>query len=145
MTGCSLLFGPSEAPRDQTGAITASAAAADAFDIRAGDCLNEPASDEFATVEAVPCSEPHQLEAFHLFTVEQASFPKDEASWDGIIFPVCDPAYAGYIGRAYQDSELEYHYFTPTKDSWSQGDREVVCIVYGAEDRTTGSFKGSNR
>ena len=106
LTGCSLLFGPSEAPRDATGTITASAAAADAFDIRAGDCLNEPAKDEFATVEAIPCSEPHELEAFHLFTVEQASYPQDQDSWDDIIFPVCDPAFAGYIGRAYQDSEL---------------------------------------
>lgn len=144
LSGCSW-WGPTrDAPRDSAGAVV-SAGTVDANVLKVGDCLNEPDSEEFETVGAIPCSQPHDYQVFHVFTVTGRSYPSD-ARWDEL----SDPCYAGkyteFVGVSYDDSELDAFPFTPTDEAWSNGDRTIQCII-GEEDPTpvTGSLRGARR
>ena len=41
----------------------------------------------------------------------------------------CLAAFEGYVGAAYDDSDLEITTLFPTEASWKLGDRDIVCIA----------------
>ena len=141
--GCSLLP-PSEAPRDETGTINKEANA-DAFSIRVGDCINDPGDGEIDKVPVVPCSEPHEFEVFHEFSIQQTKFPETVEAMEELTFAACDPVFRTFVGRSFEESRLEYTSLEPTKLSWAEGDRVVQCLVTDPENgKITGSLAGSN-
>ena len=143
LAGCSLLPAP-EAPRNDSGAVEKEARA-DVSSIKLGDCLNEPGEGEISNVKVVPCSEPHQLEVFHGFTLAEDKFPESDEAMEKLILSTCDPVYETFVGRSYEDSELDYTTLEPTKRSWAGGDRTVYCLIGKADlSKVTGSLKGSN-
>ncbi|MFF5792287.1 septum formation family protein [Paeniglutamicibacter sp. NPDC012692] len=143
LAGCSLLPAP-EAPRNEAGAIEKEARA-DVFSLKLGDCINEPGKEEISDVKVVPCSEPHQLEVFHEFTLVEDKFPESDEAMEKLILSTCDPVYESFVGRSYEDSKLEYTSMQPTKLSWDEGDRTVHCLIgKGDLSKVTGSLKGSN-
>jgi hypothetical protein len=92
----------------------------------------------------VPCSQPHFAEAFHKFDLTDATMP-DETLMKQRASDGCTPAFDAFIGVAYNDSALDYYYFTPTTESWASGDREILCAVLDPAGDTTGSLAGANR
>ena len=46
----------------------------------------------------------------------------------------CLPAFADYVGRAYEASRLDIAWFQPTRDGWEDGDRSMQCAVYDPTD-----------
>ena len=139
VTGCSA--GPD---RDDTGVITESGEL-DAFSIKAGDCLDNPTEDgeEFESVAAVPCIEPHDMEAYALFDLPDGDLPADAALGD-LAAEGCLDAFKKYVGIDYQDSIYEVFWFNPTPESWEQGDQEIVCLARDPnEDKLTAGVKGS--
>ena len=54
----------------------------------------------------------------------------DPAAIDSASFEICLEAFDGFVGTPYVDSELDIYYLIPSEESWSDGDREVVCAVY---------------
>jgi hypothetical protein len=42
----------------------------------------------------------------------------------------CLDRFTGFVGIAYEVSELDILTLYPTQESWRQNDREVVCAVY---------------
>ena len=67
-----------DADRDASGAVTRSGEVL-VTDVRAGDCLDEDFTDEaMYTVDVVPCTEPHAIEAYAGFDLEAGDFPGDE-------------------------------------------------------------------
>jgi hypothetical protein len=42
--------------------------------------------------------------------------------------------------RAYQDGPLDVYYFYPSRFTWRQDDREVVCISLYLDDKRVGSL-----
>lgn len=68
---------------------------------------------------------------------------------DGAMFTLadatCEPAFAGYVGTPYLDSDLFYDYYLPTAEGWETGDREVICVVFDSDGPLTGSVAGSGR
>lgn len=65
------------ADRDEAGAIVDSGDVA-SDELRVGDCLNEPDSLEFETIAGVPCSDEHDVEVFHIYTLDAAAYPTDD-------------------------------------------------------------------
>ena len=57
----------------------------------------------------------------------------------------CAEAFAEFVGVDYNESELEINLLYPTGESWAEGDRELVCLVYDPEGPTVGTLAGAAR
>ena len=56
------------------------------------------------------------------------------------------PAFEAYVGKSFQDSELEVFWLSPTEEAWNDGDRSMQCALYHPRiHRLTESLKGSAR
>lgn len=143
LVGCSKLPAP-EAKRNEAGAIEKEAQA-DAFSVKLGDCLNDPGDGNITSVRVVPCSEPHELEVFHEFNLEGDQYPASDEDMEEQVLATCDPVFETFVGRSYEDSDLDYTTMEPTQGSWSDGDRAVVCMIANADySKVSGTLKGSN-
>ena len=133
-----------DADRDDTGAIV-DGGTIDAFHVRLGDCFDDPNSfdDEFSSLDGVPCSAPHDNETFAVFDVSYASYPEGDRMGE-LAQTSCIERFAGYVGRDYDSSSLDVITMYPSRESWQQSDREVMCALYDMEaNKLTGSVKGS--
>ena len=129
--------------RDDSGAIV-EAGTLDAFSVRLGDCFDDPDvyTEEFSSLPGVPCSEPHDNEAFAVFDLTMSEYPE----WDiaEISESSCIDRFEAYVGRDYETSALDVVTMYPTAESWAQNDREVVCALYDMSgEKLVGSVKGS--
>ena len=116
-----------------------------------GTCLFRGAqrSDdpEDRPVYVTDCATPHQGEVFHELTFESppgATYPGD-ASVSALADQICVDAFAGYVGIDFASSRLNFLYFYPSAETWSDGDRDVTCILYGSdpEELLRGSVAGT--
>ena len=148
LSGCSVVEGilpkPAETRDAQSGEIVGGGTT-DVFTLSVGDCLNdESSSDEVTEVPTVPCSEPHQYEVYGEVTLTGDEWPGEEAvtqqADDG-----CYAQFQAFVGIVYEDSSLEFNYYTPTKGSWEEmDDRLVTCVIFDTA-ATTGSLAGAAR
>jgi hypothetical protein len=115
--------------RDDSGAIVGQGSL-DAFEVRRGDCFNDPGyeADEFSNLPGVPCTEPHDNEAFAVFDLTLSSYPEYDIA--DISEASCVDRFETYVGRDYESSSLYVVTMYPSLESWDQSDREVVCAVY---------------
>jgi hypothetical protein len=134
------------AARSSTGEID-KAGDMSATDLRVGDCfdLKDPSEDTIEDVRAVPCTTQHTYELFFRGDMPNGDYPTDDA-FDSWTTSNCDPAFATYVGRSYEQSTLEVYYLVPTSDAWASGDRSVQCALYPSNDtHPTTSLKGSQQ
>ena len=131
-----------EADRDASGAIV-DEGNVNAFEVRVGDCFDDSgASDEITSLPGVPCSEPHDNEAYAVFDVTITSYPEGDGMWD-LATESCKERFESFVGLDYESSSLDIFTLYPTDASWKQNDREVVCAVYDMNaDKLVGSAKG---
>ena len=135
--------GPALVPRSRTARAAAAAAAAattaaglltsctttSVLALRTGDCLVNPQGDTITEVTRRDCSEPHDAEVIGTSTVTADELP-DQASLDAQARQDCLAAFADYIGRSYEDSDLELRWWVPTQESWDQADdRSITCLA----------------
>jgi putative regulator of septum formation len=58
----------------------------------------------------------------------------------------CIPAFGAYIGKAWDDTDLDIYWFVPTDDAWRSGDRTMLCAAfYPGIYRLTGSLRGTRQ
>lgn len=148
LSGCSVIDSvipkPAETRDAQSGEIVGGGST-DVFTLQPGDCLNDNSvSDEVTNVPTVPCSEPHQYEVYGEVVLEGDEFPGDDVinqqADDG-----CYAQFAAFAGIAYEDSVLDYTYYTPLQEGWEQlHDRLVTCLISDTGE-TTGSLAGAAR
>lgn len=133
------------AQRDDAGAIS-DAGTLHIEDLRVGDCFDFEDADEISDVEALPCSEPHGYELFHVATWSgRDAYPDEEALVDFVI-DTCVPAFDEYVGVAYEASVIDFVPFTPTEEGWDAGDRVIQCALIDPEQpRVTTSLRGADR
>ena len=131
-----------EADRDGSGAIV-DGGNVDAFEIRAGDCFDDVSSfDEVSSLPGVPCSEPHDNEAFAVVELTSESYPEGDAMMQ-LAHDSCLKRFDSFVGKNYESSSLEILTLYPTAEGWKQSDREVVCAVYDMDAaKLVGSVKG---
>ncbi len=115
------------------------------FSLEVGDCLNvSDLGNQVQNIPTIDCSKPHEGEAYASTKLDDGDFPGEEAvTTKAEAF--CTGEFQGFVGTAYDESEVYAYFLTPSSDSWGQGDREVVCIAYLDGDTTTGTLKGSGR
>jgi hypothetical protein len=147
LSGCTALSDlfPEEAARDDETQEISEAGQADVFTLAVGDCFNDQDAEEVQSVEAIPCADPHDYEAYHAFDLpdaEDAPFPGQDAvsltAQDG-----CIAEFGTFVGVPYEDAApLDFNFLSPTEGSWGEGDREILCIVMDAE-KTAGTLAGA--
>lgn len=113
-----------------------------------GDCVVDAlaAADDIAELGVVDCAQPHQVEVYALITDpgdDAAPWPGDqiliEASASG-----CLAAFEPYVGRAFEDSELDILTVLPTAETWAEGDRDTLCVTTRVDgDDLVGSVEAS--
>ncbi len=131
--------------RDDTGSIVESGGLG-AYALRIGDCFNFPEEDLIISLEALPCSQPHDAEAYHAFDQTGTDWPGSEEVSLSSDLGCFDP-FEGFVGVAWEFSELDYSYLEPTRESWEEGDdREVTCAITSYDgSKLIGSMRGANR
>lgn len=131
-----------ETSRDDAGTITEGGELS-VFQIRVGDCFNAGDDDTLETVDAVPCAEPHEFEAYAKFELPNGEYPGPEAL-QSQVEAGCVAPFESYVGVAYQSSSLYYFAIQPSADTWEdQDDREVLCSVTTEDGSArTGSAAG---
>ncbi|MFT3797956.1 septum formation family protein [Microbacterium sp.] len=118
----------------------------DIFSLAVGDCFGDLSDDDvLSSVTAVPCDQAHVYEVFYDFELPDGEYPDDDQVAD-ITWERCDAAFETFVGRAYDDSTLDYTYISPTEESWTNIDDRLVSCVIGSEGVTvTGSAQGSQQ
>lgn len=124
--------------------LVAAACSNNVFDLEIGQCFDDPDSfDEVANVAIVDCAEPHDNEVYYLFDLAGGDFPGDAGLGDSAV-DGCLDQFDGYVGVDYASSVLDIRYLIPTAETWRDGDREVVCILYQLDNgELTGSMRGA--
>ena len=121
--------------RNDAGEITASGGVG-AFQVRVGDCIQVPSgAEEVVSVEGVPCTTPHEAQAFASFSLpDLAAFPSPD-EMDSLAGRGCLKYWAGAIGTSYEsETRVDLNFMHPSQVSWDQqDDREVTCLVVSAD------------
>jgi len=116
------------------------------FEVAVGDCLNDAAqTGDVSAVPIVPCSEPHDSEIYAVIVMTDGEYPGDQPvvqqADDG-----CRAEFTAYIGVPAAQSRYMFNALYPTEDSWTGGDREILCrvalVTDGVIEKVTGSLKG---
>ena len=133
--GCS-----SEAPRNSAGAVTASAST-NAFAIKIGDCTGKLATGTIEGADLLPCDQKHYYEVYAASQMTDADFPGNEATGEQAE-KVCKDEFIAFIGVTPSKSKYEQFYLSPTAESWTLGDREILCLVGSDNGGISGSLRG---
>ena len=99
--------------------------------MRVGQCIQKPEADTVSTVDTVDCSTPHYAEVFLIHEVEGdgEDFPGNSLINDTAL-SVCVQNFEAYVGKRFVSSTLDATWMIPTKDSWAQNDRSIVCLAF---------------
>lgn len=126
--------------RDEEGSISEEGDLS-AFSMEVGDCFDDPDSLTMGTnstvfeLPAVPCNQPHDNEVFALIDLEGDD--DDYPGQDAVLTEGqerCEAAFEDYVGVSFDESALSMDpYLFPTEQTWSAGDREIVCALYAAD------------
>lgn len=131
--------------RDEDGNVTEAAEDADVFEVRVGDCLGDfDDSGQVTEVSLTPCEDEHGQQAYAATELPDGDFPGEDA-FRAEAGEVCVTEFETFVGLPYAESELDYTWLQPTEESWEQGDRELVCLVYDPAGPVTGSLEGAGR
>lgn len=110
--------------------------------LRTGDCVNQLVEgDDINRLPRVECSEPHQGEVVGKFSLEGSTFPGEDSvneQAESRCFDLLDE----YSPSTKDDDTIGLYYVIPTRASWAQGDREVICMAEHIEGPRTGSIRG---
>jgi Septum formation len=123
-----------------------------AIDLEVGVCIADASAftgrrvNEITEAETIPCRLDHQAEVYgrsDLGGGDDAPFPgvgnlRRQAQEE------CRAGFEDFVGIRWTQSELEIATLWPSPDSWSVGDRSIVCAVFRLDGQPmTGSARGS--
>lgn len=106
--------------------------------LQVGDCYDEPVEPGGFVLEVtlLPCDEPHEVEVVgvtrHALT-RGVTFPGREVLVE-LATPLCLAEFESRLGRTYASAvEFSVRLINPSEESWSLGDRGIVCVVYRSD------------
>jgi hypothetical protein len=118
----------------------AASGAGGTFSVATGECFDTPSGSlEGYTddVDVVPCDGEHDAEVFAGFPLPDGPYPGD----DDVTGTADDECYArseSYVMDPWAlPADVDVYYFTPTRQSWRYGDREITCM-FGNTDPAAG-------
>lgn len=151
LSGCGLVGGgdsqSDDTTRDEAGQII-EAGEVGVNALKLGDCFNDNATDsdsevvDVLTVEAVPCTEPHDNEVYYLGALPEAPYPGDELV-DELVLDQCLTVFEAFAGISYEESRLDVGRIFPSEANWDDEDRGYICVVYDVDlQKLEGSMRG---
>lgn len=127
--------------RDSSGSISKSGNL-DAVSLRSGDCYEKPtdASVGFDSVKAIPCTQPHNAQAFYSFTYPNATSvaPSDD-DLTANAQPLCESAAKDKVDQSKLPQNAQPSMLFADESTWSQGYHDITC-VYENDTDFTGSI-----
>ncbi|MGW7264190.1 DUF4190 domain-containing protein [Streptomyces sp. NPDC054842] len=116
------------------------------FSVGKGECFDAPGGsmEGYAyDVDRVPCTGRHDAEVFAAFTMKPGAYPGDDRITD-VADTKCYALQDRYAMDAWAvPDDVDVYYFTPTRQSWRLGDREITCMFGNTDEK--GSLTGSLR
>lgn len=123
------------------GSSSSGSGGVDLASLKVGDCFDD--SDDDYTVTPRSCTQHHDNEVVALLTEPGGTYPGDVAV-DKFARVHCLAALEEYDGLAFEESKLDYSYFTPAAEDWDSGDQITICYAFDWNyDSMTGSVKGA--
>lgn len=111
--------------------------------MRVGQCIVLPEGETATTVETTGCTREHDAEVFYVTSADDGDFP-GEVELNKQAESVCIANFEDYVGSSYLSSSLDATWMIPTKDSWAQNDRSIVCLARPLDhSKLTSSVKES--
>lgn len=107
-----------------------------------GDCFDQ--ADDVLVVRS--CKAPHYAEVFATVNLKGgAEFPGD-AEVERRTVDRCTAVFRTFVGIPYDDSRLIFAYWTPTAQTWPEGDRLSICAAHEEDDSPMrGTVEGTRR
>ncbi|MBH0131394.1 septum formation family protein [Salinibacterium sp. NK8237] len=142
LSGCSIL---DQVTNEISDAVDPGAGTTqDIFSLVIGDCeVGNQDGGEVSSTKTVDCAEPHDAEVYAASYMAEGDFPGDSAIEDQATAD-CYAEFGTFIGAEYEDSVYDFSWYYPTEGSWSEGDREILCLVYDPSgDQISGSLAGA--
>jgi Septum formation len=114
-------------------------------DLQVGDCFNTGDETEIADVDGVPCTEVHEYEVFAVETYDAEALP-DDSQLEAVFTSICSQPFESYVNFPYATSAIYANMITPSEESWADGDRTYICVLYDPDDpELTQSMRGAAR
>ncbi|WP_406074871.1 DUF4190 domain-containing protein [Streptomyces virginiae] len=116
----------------------------DLDDLRAGDCFNVPGGDlidERPVTYRIDCARVHHGEVTAAEVLEVPDDPESRAA-DRAAEDTCWKAQDAYAMDTWALPEYaEMFYYAPSRASWRQGNRALVCVIGTTEEEWRGSLR----
>jgi len=107
--------------------------------LKAGDCIRTlDESSAIYDLPVVPCTQPHEAEVYHVFTLPDGDYP-GQAAVEQAGDAQCDAAFESYNTEANADLGISYLY--PRSQDWSR-DKGITCIAISTDGTRTTSMTG---
>ncbi|MEU6645838.1 hypothetical protein ABZ863_25260 [Saccharomonospora sp. NPDC046836] len=109
------------------------------LDIEPGECFTDPTYEAAAGEEVVryrPCDEGAANQAYGFLQAAEGPFVLAELVQFG--WARCHAEFVGYWGEP-EKSGLDFYPILPTVETWADGDRIVMCVVYSPGGELTRS------
>lgn len=127
-------------------ALLAACSDSSVMHMRVGQCILLPEDNSATTattIEKTSCTREHDAEVFAVASAQDGDFPGAEAL-NRQAETECISAFDAYVGSDYLTSSLDATWMIPTKDSWAQNDRSIVCLARPLDhSKLTSSVKES--
>lgn len=101
-------------------------------EVGVGDCFDDTDAALVAHLDIADCSQPHDNEVFAELLMGGTDWP-GTAGIEDYAVSACLESFAPYVGASYAESPLDYFFLTPTEESWTNGDRSVLCVLYSSD------------
>lgn len=134
-------------PPTSTTTTTTTVPTAAAVELEQGTCLDDVGLEGGADLEratTVPCRGPHEAEVYAVIDLEEgpgAGFPGG-GNLTRRANEACQERFERFVGISFTRSALDIVTLRPTRESWDEGDRSVVCAL---ADLDGGPLQGTAR
>ena len=115
------------------------------FELKVGDCFDDPGSDVVMEIEILSCDEPPFFEVYYVGDLAGGGTYPSDSELFGMASDLCLPQFEPYVGSDYFESALDWEALWPTEEGWDElDDRGVVCLLYDLSGvKLTGSARNS--
>lgn len=106
------------------------------LDIEGGECFTDPVYSPGAgepVVLYVPCAQGADNQVYGFVHADDGGY--DRARLASFAWDRCGRGHAAY----WPESTLDFYPVLPTAETWADGDRDVMCVVYDPRGRLPGS------
>ncbi|WP_194926475.1 septum formation family protein [Catenulispora pinisilvae] len=138
-----LITNSHKAHRDAGGSISKSGNV-DAIQLRAGDCYEKPSdlTVAFSSIKAVPCTQPHDSQAFFSFTYPGATsvLPGDDDMKTNAE-PRCEAAAKTAVDATKVPDNANLMLMFADDSTWSKGHHDILCAFENDSDYTGSLMK----